>query len=50
MLEFGEDAQHLEHHLSGGVGRVERLGDAFQRDPVLREIVHHLGKLADLPG
>jgi hypothetical protein len=50
VLELGEDAQHLEHHLASGVRGVERLGDALQDDAVLRELVHHLGELADLAG
>ena len=49
VLELGEDAEHLQHHLPGGVGRVEGLGDALEGDTVLREFVHHLGELADLP-
>ncbi|MCL5884237.1 MAG: hypothetical protein M1377_02640 [Deltaproteobacteria bacterium] len=50
MLELGEDPQHLEHHLPGGVGGVERLGDALERDAVLRELVDHHSELADLAG
>ncbi|HEX9728347.1 MAG TPA: hypothetical protein VGA37_07590 [Gemmatimonadales bacterium] len=50
VLELCEDAEHLEHHLPGGVGGVERLGDALEDDAVLRELVHHLGEFADLAG
>ncbi|MDQ7829055.1 MAG: hypothetical protein QN195_11185 [Armatimonadota bacterium] len=50
VLELREDAEHLEHHLPGGVRRVEGLGDALEGDAVLRELVHHLGELADLAG
>ncbi|HPD30465.1 MAG TPA: hypothetical protein PLL20_10750 [Phycisphaerae bacterium] len=48
VLEFGEDAEHLEHHLPGGVGCVERLGDALEDDVLLGQLIHHLGELADL--
>ncbi len=48
VLELGEDAEHLEHHLAGGVGGVERLGDRLQDDAVLGELVDHQGELADL--
>ncbi len=34
----------------GGVGGVERFGDALEDDTVLGELVHHLGELANLAG
>jgi hypothetical protein len=48
VLELGEDAEHLEHHLPGGVRGVEGLRDALERDAVLGELVHHPSELADL--
>jgi hypothetical protein len=49
-LELGEHGEHLQHHLAGGGGSVERLGRRAKRDAEIVEVLADLRELADASG
>ncbi|MCI0636755.1 MAG: hypothetical protein L0206_22990 [Actinobacteria bacterium] len=49
-FELGEDGEHLQHHLAGGSGGVERLGCRAKRDAEVVEVLTDLRELANTPG
>jgi hypothetical protein len=49
-LELGEHREHLQHHLAGGGGGIERLGCRAKRDAEVVEVLTDLRELEDTSG